>query len=40
MIRAINQEIKVLQEIDSTNVVKIHQALETNNNCYIIQELC
>ena len=33
-------EIKVMQKLDSPNVVSLIDVMETNNNYYIIQEFC
>lgn len=34
------EEIRILQQMNHPNVVKFHEALLSDRNCYIVTELC
>lgn len=34
------QEIQILQQVKSKNIVAVYEVMESSNNYYIIQELC
>ena len=37
---ALMQEIQILQQVKSKNIVAVYEVMESSNNYYIIQELC
>ena len=37
---ALLQEIQILQQVKSKNIVAVYEVMESSNNYYIIQELC
>lgn len=37
---ALFSEIQILSKIQSTNIVKLFDVLESSHNYYIVQELC
>jgi serine/threonine protein kinase len=40
MKNAIIQEMQVLQQVKSRNIVQVYDIMESTNNYYIVQELC
>lgn len=34
------QEIEILQQVKSDNIVRVHEVMESSNNYYMILELC
>lgn len=37
---ALMEEIHILQQLSSENIVAVYEVMESSNNYYIIQELC
>ena len=38
--RALESEIKIMQVLKSENIINFYDVLGSNNNYYIVQELC